>query len=302
MAATLAERLGYGPDDRLVILHVDDVGLCPGSNQAFLELSAAGMARCGSIMAPCPAAPAILAQCAGRTDLDVGVHLTLTSEWPALRWGPLTTRDPASGLVDDAGTFWSSVPALQAAVQPEAATAELRAQVEMVIAAGVAITHLDTHMGSCMIPELVEIYADLGREFNVPVMAAQRVDAFMAGRGRLLDAPHHQQLRARMGEYGLPPIDYMRVTPCYSGFAGQNPTPDLYEQILGGLEPGITFFALHPNAPGDIEQIDLINHAWRTFEYRYLQSDRLDAFLRREAIIPIGYREIRDLMVAGPAA
>jgi predicted glycoside hydrolase/deacetylase ChbG (UPF0249 family) len=288
MAASLAERLGYGPDDRLVILHVDDVGLCPGSNQAFLELSAAGLARSGSIMVPCPAAGEIIETCAGRDDLDVGVHLTLTAEWPTVRWGPLTTRDPASGLVNAVGTMWASVPQLLSAVQPESAAAELRAQIERMTLAGVKITHLDTHMGACIIPPLVDIYADLGRDFRVPIMAVQ---------SEVFNAPHERQLLGRMDEYGLPPVDSIRVTPCYSGFAGQNPTADLYERILGELEPGVTHFALHPNAPGDIEWIDPVHHAWRIFEYHYLQSDRLDAFLRREGITPIGYRALYDRMV-----
>ena len=298
MAASLAERLGYGPDDRLVILHADDLGLCAGSNQAFVELSAAGMARCGSVMVPCPAAQEMVELAAARPELDLGVHLTLTAEWSTLRWGPLTTRDPASGLVDPAGNLWPTVEAVRAAVKPEYAAAEMRAQVEWVRAAGVDISHIDTHMGSAIIPELVDAYAELGHAVNTPILGIQGADGFMRRRGQTFDAPFHDRLRARMAQYGLPSVDFMRVTPCYAGFADRTPTPELYEQILGELEPGITFFALHPNAPGDIEWIDPVNHAWRIFEYHYLQSDRLDAFLRREGIIPIGFRAIRDALRA----
>jgi predicted glycoside hydrolase/deacetylase ChbG (UPF0249 family) len=298
MAATVAEQLGYRPDDRLVILHADDLGLCAGSNQAFLELSDAGMVQCGSIMAPAPAAHAGLAHFAQRPDLDVGVHLTLTSEWPTLRWGPLTHPAPAS-LVDAAGLLWPSVQEMRAALWLEDVARELRAQIAWVQAAGVSISHLDTHMGACAVGELVELYADLGHEAHVPILAVQGQDAEMQRTGQQFELAYPPKLQARLAKYGLPPVDFMRVSPCYSDPTVSSPSPEIYERILGDLESGITFFALHPNAPGEIEQIDRVNHAWRIFEYHYFQSDRLDTFLRREGIVPIGYRAICAAMHAG---
>lgn len=53
---------------------------------------------------------------------------------------------------------------------------------------------------------------------------------------------------------------------------------------------------MNPNAPGDIEVIDPVNHHWRTGEYDYFRSDRCGEFLEREGITPIGYREIREVM------
>src|SRR5215208_6635514 len=91
---------------RAVILHVDDLGMCPGANRAFLELAAGGQVTCGSVMVPCPAFREIAEAAVAAATLDLGVHLTLTSEWERVRWGPLSTRSKASGLIDEDGYFW----------------------------------------------------------------------------------------------------------------------------------------------------------------------------------------------------
>ena len=94
----------------------------------------------------------------------------------------------------------------------------------------------------------------------------------------------------------MPLVDTLRVTPGYHGGDAEGGRPELYERILHELPPGITYFSLHPNAPGDIDVIDPHSAQWRTFEYQYFQSERLRAFLEREEIVPIGYEELRELM------
>ena len=101
---TLA-ALGLAPATRAAILHADDVGMCHGANTAFLELVRSGALTCGSVMVPCPWYPEIAREAAGDASLDLGVHLTLTSEWTDYRWAPLTRAGQGSGLVDAEGYF-----------------------------------------------------------------------------------------------------------------------------------------------------------------------------------------------------
>ena len=86
---TLAERLGYGKEERLLILHADDVGMCHSVNAATTKAFAAGMVSCGSVMVPCPWFPAIAAWSRDHPEGDLGLHLTLTSEWATYRWRPV---------------------------------------------------------------------------------------------------------------------------------------------------------------------------------------------------------------------
>lgn len=299
MADSFAAQLGYPADARLVIFHADDVGVSHGSNRAFVELSAAGMVKSGSIMAPCPWTAEMLTLCQEHPDLDVGVHMTLTCEWPGYRWGPLTTRQPASGLMRDDGSFWATVADVHAQADADFAAVELRAQVERIVSAGVAITHIDSHMGVNWSPALFEIYAALGRDYRVPVFYPQRQDAAM--QSDPARAALHEHHMALLRQYGLPPVDHIRISPCYMPEPPDKPSAEVYETVLRGLEPGITHFALHPNAPGDIEGIDPVNGQWRVFEYGYFQSTRLARFLEAEEIISIGYRDLCRAMRQGAA-
>jgi predicted glycoside hydrolase/deacetylase ChbG (UPF0249 family) len=294
----LLEKLGYPPDARLVIFHADDVGMCHGSNQAFDELSAAGIVKTGSVMVPCAWSPETFAQARANPLLDLGVHLTLNSEWNHYRWGPISTRDLASGLIDEEGHFWHRLPALLEHMDVAAAQAELVAQIERVAAASVDFTHIDTHMGAAMTAPLVQSYVELGFEYRVPVLLPRRVDDYLRGLGM---TPVDEQVwlawAAAIEERGMPLVDYFRITPGYDTQA-EGGRAELYERILADLPAGVTYFSLHPNAPGDIDVITPERAHWRTFEYMYFRSQRLHDFLAAQSIVPIGYREIRDVMRA----
>jgi predicted glycoside hydrolase/deacetylase ChbG (UPF0249 family) len=297
MAESTAQRLGYGPEARLVIFHADDVGMCHGSNVAFVELAEAGIVQSGSIMAPCPWATEMVRLAQANPALDVGVHLTLTCEWPDYRWGPMTTRAAESGLVRRDGSFWPSTAEVHEHADVAAAAVELRAQVEWVVESGVQISHLDSHMGVNWAPPLFTLYAELGHEHHAPIFFAQSWESFPQRDLR------NQELRThaleQLAAHRLPPVDFIRITPCYAPQAPAQPSPEVYEEVLRGVGPGITHFALHPNAPGEIETIDRHSAQWRIFEYEYFRSSRLREFLEQEQIIPFSYGQICTAMREG---
>lgn len=296
----LVRALGYGPDDRLVIFHADDVGMCHGSNQAFVALSAVGVVQTGSVMMPCPWAPELLQWCQHEPSLDIGVHLTLTSEWSGYRWGPLSTRDPLSGLLDAEGYFPHRVEGLQAQLNVAAAVVEMQAQIERAQQAGIDFTHIDTHMGAAIIPALLDHYVAFGFTYGVPVLLPRQIDDYVRTLG--LTGPDEGAwlaYAAAVEARGMPLVDWFRITPGYhlTDRAGDRAT--LYEALLADLPPGVTYFSLHPNAPGDIETIVPERAYWRTFEDVYFRSARLRTFLAAQQITPIGYRAIREVMRRG---
>jgi predicted glycoside hydrolase/deacetylase ChbG (UPF0249 family) len=293
----LLAKLGYPPDARLVIFHADDVGMCHGSNRAFVELFDAGIVRSGSIMACCPWAPEMLAIARRRPELDLGVHLTLTSEWPGYRWGPLTTRDPASGLVDAFGCFWPNLESFPPHLDVALAKAELRAQVELVRQAGVDFTHVDAHMAAALLPPFLPTYVELGLAYGAAPFILRTIDPSIRARNLTADSDAQWvHFVAGLEARGVPLIDHFRITPGYGPEAESEDRAALYERILHDLPPGITYFSLHPNAPGDIETIALDHAPRRLFEYEYFQSERLRRFLAEEGIVPIGYRALRAML------
>jgi chitin disaccharide deacetylase len=289
---SLAQAITGDANARALVLHIDDVGMCHGANVAFLELARAGAVTCGSIMVPCPWFREIAAEGAEDKTLDLGVHLTLTSEWPQYRWGPLSTVSRASGLIDDQGYFPRNCLALRPRVQPEAAEIEFRAQIDRALAAGIDVTHLDAHMGAALVPELVGVYVRLGREYRLPILLPRELDSY-TGVLKMGETPGgiYEPIIAALDASGLPVFDRFRMTP----FVPSAEADAKYRTMIATVPPGATFFALHCNAPGDIETIVPPRAHFRTDEYRLFGSGAPARWIAEAGIRTIGMREVRDL-------
>ena len=100
---TTAERLGYPKDARLVIIHADDLGVSHSENAASIAAMEKGCVSSASIMVPCPWFPEIAAYAQSNPGADLGLHITLTSEWKYYKWGPVTAKEKVPGLVNKNG-------------------------------------------------------------------------------------------------------------------------------------------------------------------------------------------------------
>ena len=280
---------------RTVILHADDVGMCHGANTAYLELFRAGRLDSGSVMVPCPWFSGIAAAAREDASLDLGVHLTLTSDWPHYRWGPVSTR---RALVGPDGCFPRDVPGLRAIVDPLAARDEMRAQIELALAAGIDATHLDTHMGAALAPEILPHTLALAREYRLPLLLPRDIGSYL-GVLRLgeVDRALYAEAFAMMTEAGMPVIERFAMTPSLPV------SPETYAPIIIPGGEGVTFVSLHPNAPGDIEAITAAHPRqkpeWRIGEYRFFGEGTADAMLAEAGVGRIGFRAIRDAWRGG---
>ncbi len=277
-----------------LVIHADDVAMCHGANVAFAELARLGTITSGSIMVPCPWFPEIAEIAAAEPDLDIGVHLTLNAEKARYRWGPLTPATPASGLTDPDGYFWADVASLRRHAHPDAVEAEWRAQVDRALAAGIAVTHLDAHMGSALAPEWCHRYLGLARDYGVPVLITRTLGAYgpcghLAGVTEEEFAP----FVAAAVDAGLPVFDRVLETD----FGRPADRAPAYEEILGAIteDDDLVFCAFHPNAPGpgEIEVIDLGNHHVRTDEHRLFGSPEWQAWLDRQPFTLTAMRDLR---------
>jgi predicted glycoside hydrolase/deacetylase ChbG (UPF0249 family) len=145
---SLAERLGYKPTDKILIINGDDTGMCHAANLATIESLEKGLMRSATIMVPCPWFPEIAAYAKQNPEKDFGIHLCHTSEWGRYRWGPVTDREKVPGLLDADGYLWQGVEDVYKHAKPEEALVEARAQIKRALAAGIDVTHLDSHMGT----------------------------------------------------------------------------------------------------------------------------------------------------------
>jgi hypothetical protein len=296
--ASLAAALGYGPNARILIPHVDDVGVCHGANRAFVELAEQGFVTTGSVMVPCPWFPEIVDLAREQSELDLGVHLTLTSESRACRWRPVSTADPDSGLLDQHGYMWPSVGALRRHADRAAVEKEMRAQIETALAAGLDVTHLDTHMGAAAAPEFVDSYLALGRRYRLPVLLPRRIGTYLSvlDMGPIAAGAYGRVLNRLSGE-GTPLIDAFAM-----GLAmRQRPCEEAYRHLVEAAVPGVTYLSLHCSTPGEVERVHPNDADWRIAEYRLFDQPGFVEWIRDQDVRLIGFRAIRELYQELPA-
>jgi chitin disaccharide deacetylase len=289
----LLKKLGYSEADRLVIIHTDDIGMCQASVQAYKDLWEFGMISSGAVMTPCAGFPAAAEMCRANPQMDMGVHATLNSEWESYRWGPVTTRDQASGLMDEAGYFHHWNDAVIENAKEEAVAAEVNAQVESALLAGIDATHIDSHMGTIIHPKFVQSYLEAGMSRLIPVMLpranAKGFDMMGIDDAALaIYTPILQQLEAQ----GLPMLDGLFSMP----LEHDNDHIGVAKKLLGEVPAGITHFIFHPSI--DTPELRAICPDWkaRVANYHAFMSNELKSVIKNVGIQLIGYRAIRDAM------
>lgn len=289
----LLRRLGYSDTDRVAIIHADDVGMCQASVQAFTELDAFGLVTCGAVMVPCPWFPQAAEYARAHPQTDLGLHTTLTSEWQNYRWGPVSTRDPASGLLDSQGFFPHRSPEVQHSADPAAAAMELEAQLRRAVDFGICLTHIDTHMGAVIHPKFLQAYINLALQHRLPLMILRMDEAALRGMG--LDettARLGAQMIGQLESIGFPLLDAIYQMPLDQ----PDHRLEIAKSAFDALRPGITHFVVHPAV--DTPELRAITPDWRgrVADYQtYLREDLRD-YLHQTGVQVIGYRKIRDLM------
>lgn len=172
----LLRRLGFAENDRVAIIHTDDIGMCLASVEAFAELWDFGLISSGAVMVPCPWFLKAAEYARAHPQADLGVHITLTSEYKTYRWGPISTRDPQSGMLDEEGCFYHRTPAAREHGDPQSVQREIEAQVQRALAMGMQPTHIDTHMGTVASPKFMRGYLATALKYHLPPMLF-RMDA-----------------------------------------------------------------------------------------------------------------------------
>lgn len=284
-APSLAERLGYKSSDRLLIINGDDTGMCHAANQGIIECLEQGLMTSATIMVPCPWFYEIADYARTHPEKDFGLHLCHTAEWKHYRWGPVAGRERVPGLVDADGCLWPSVEEVYAKSTPEEAFTEARAQIRKALAAGIGVTHLDSHMGTLQYaPRYLEVYLRLAVEFDLPVrMASQET----------LERFNQPGLRAQFAAKGILFPDHFVYDELKDEPAD---VKGFWLRILRQLRPGVTELYIHAAKP--TEELQAISGSWRTraaeFE-AFTHDPEVRQAIADQKIIRIGYRPLRDL-------
>lgn len=285
---SLAERLGYPADAKLLIIHADDLGMAHSVNSTTFDALNNGPVNSASIMPPTPWLAEVVALAKSNPNYDLGIHLTLTSEWLYFKWGPVASRDLVSSLLDENGYFYDNCESLGAHAKPGELEIELRAQIERVKTLGIDPTHFDTHMG-CLLgtnTTLLSTYLNLGREYKIPLRL-----------GRNLVASLPDSLRSLITEkdividhvYSATPQDFKQGMAAY------------YENVLLNLKPGVNEIIVHLATKDQEMRGIAYNHPdwganWRQADLDFFKSIRCKELLRQQNIQLVTFREIGKLL------
>ncbi len=295
MTKTL-ELLGYGPDERVLIIHADDIGFSHASNAAAFEAMTRGSLTCASTLVPGPWFMETAKLQGRHPEADIGVHMTLTAEYETYRWRSLTG---APSLHAPDGGMWRNVVSVVEHVTPEVGAAELRAQVEHALACGIDVTHIDTHMGAVMHPSYLPAYVDLAIEFRLPIFFIRPSDRRLTALGD--GAQTYAEQTARLEALGWPLLDYT-IHRTLSEIEPED-KDRRFRELFSELRPGLTHFLVHPAQGGDeLDAMTPVDSRYRAKEGEIFRRRDLREYCEGLGIKLTGYREIRDRLRASLGA
>ena len=283
-AKTLAERLGYPADAKLVIIHADDLAVAHSEDAASFEALDRHAVSSASIMVPCPWLTEVADYAKSHPEADLGLHLTLTSEWNTYRWGSVAPSDQVPSLLDPAGTFYSTTEAAAAHIKPDDAEREMRAQVERALAVGIRPTHLDSHMGTAFTHGVFAAYVKVAHDYHLPFFVPKVTDE----RSQLLSLLSPRDVivdNVLMVNPSVPPEQWLSY----------------YVNAIKELKPGLTYMIVHlahddSEARAIMGQNDPFGAAWRQRDFDAVTSPEFQQALRDNHITVIHWRDLQKLV------
>jgi hypothetical protein len=281
---SVAERLGYPANSKLLIIHGDDLAVAHSVDDASFNALEKNAVTSASIMVPCPWLTEVADYAKSHPDADLGLHLTLTSEWKTYRWGPVAPSDQVPSLFGPDGMLWSDTTLVSQHAKAAEAELELRTQIERALAMGIRPTHLDTHMGSVLAsPEIFAAYVKLAHEFHLPFLAVR--------------IPGAEHLLSALSEKDIVLDALVMATPSVH----PDKWNDFYLTAIKELKPGLTEMIVHLGHDDSELQAITAGHpdygsAWRQRDYDFVTSPEFKKALKENNVIPVRWRDIGRLV------
>lgn len=282
---TIAERLGYPAESKLLIIHADDLAVAHSEDTASFDALDKHAATSASIMIPCPWLTEVAAYAKANPDADLGLHLTLTSEWKTYRWGPVESKEKVPSLLDSSGYLWPETGPAAKNIKATEAEAEIRAQIEKALAVGIHPTHLDSHMGVLFSrPDLFGVYVKLAHEYKLPFLAVRSPNASPALLSQLSDRDVI--------------LDAVAIA---APNVGAKDWKTFYLDAIKNLKPGITEFIVHLGHDDAELQAVTLDHpdygaAWRQRDYDVITGAEFKKALEDNHIILIHWSDLKKLI------
>ena len=274
--------LGYKPDDKLLIIHADDLGLAHSVNVASIEAIENGAITSASIMVPCPWFGHIAQYAADHPEYCWGIHLTLTAEWEHYKWDGVSSSNEIQSILNDRTLMYPSVAEVVTHYKIDEVTKELRAQVDRAQMFGISLSHLDSHMGTLFSnEELFKAYLQLGNEYELPILLPYN------------RVPKEWNIDELIGPYQVPVNQVVMLGSRVDSWS------EAYDQFITQMVPGLNEMIIHLGKDSPELQEVMVDHidfgaTWRQNDLDNVMSDHFKEMLKKNNIHLISWREIRD--------
>ena len=281
----LIEKLGYSKDDKLLIIHADDLGLSSSVNKASFEALLDGSVNSASVMMTCEKISAVSEFSKNNPDLDIGIHLTVTSEWKNYKWDGVLDSIKIPSLINSEGDLHENIKLVTLNANSEELKKELQAQIDLAKSMGINISHIDSHEGALFFKkDFFKIYLELARENKLAVFVPDIVTA-------QFDKSFNQ------------PDNLVIIDDLYMAENGMdlNEFEDFYIDILNNLKPGLSQILVHLGYDDSEMKKITIDHPnfgskWRSYDFNIVSSKRFKNALTKNNIKLVNWREIQNII------
>jgi chitin disaccharide deacetylase len=281
---SVAERLGYPADSKLLIIHADDLAVAHSVDSASFDAIEKNAVTSASILVPCPWLTEVADYARAHPDADLGLHLDLTSEWNTYRWGPVESKDKVASLLNPAGTLWNQTAPVATNAKPEEAEREIRAQIEHALALGIHPTHLDSHMGALFsTPALFAAYVKVAHEYHLPFLAVR--------------APGADALLSTLSEKDVVLDSIIIANPNVR----RDQWKEFYLNAIKSMPPGLTEMIVHlGHDDSELQAItvgqEAYGSAWRQRDYDLVTSPEFKTALQENHVVLVRWKDLQKLV------
>ena len=251
----VSEALGYKSTDKLLIIHADDLGLCQSVNSATFESFQNESISSASVMMTTKEISEVVSFLDNNKNYDMGIHLTVTSEWKYHKWGGVLNKNEISSILNSKNNLYWNKRKFTKNGKLDEIRKELQAQIDLATTMGIKPSHIDSHEGALFFdPDIFKLYLQIAEENDllafVPIQASVHFD-------KNFEKPKHAII-----------IDQFHMLPEGTDI---NEIKDYYFDVVENLKPGLSQIIIHLGK--DEKELREITIDHPNFDYRWRQKD-----------------------------
>jgi predicted glycoside hydrolase/deacetylase ChbG (UPF0249 family) len=281
----LAKKLGHSANDKLLIIHADDLGLARSVNKATFDALEKGGVNSASIMANCKHLNEVKKYAENKPGIDFGVHLTVTNEWKNYRWKSIMPINESQSLVNEVGEFHVGIKKFVLRADPGELKKELQAQINKIKKLGIKPTHIDSHEGALFFKkDHFRVYLEIGEKNKLPVFVPKGVDAHF---NKSFPKPKNVVVikNLYMARKGLKRSDWMAF----------------YLNTIKRLKPGLSQLIVHLGYDDNEMKEISVNHPdygakWRQLDHEAVTSVDFRSALVKNNVKLVSWGEIKKVL------